>query len=264
MKQSCHWLLVGGLMMTSLGTFAETQGCLFPPSSETSSIGQVVPWSRSAHRRQSSSWLTHKLLIQLLQTSTHTHTTMGPCQVATGNDYHPMKICEWTESSALAHPPSFISSFPCPHCSLPLSVSSNCPFYHCEKKVCWFKTLSTSCKTFSFLQAEWGNEWMNQPFTVHWNFVGASVVPGLHRTEPFKAEHQHGKESWCFKSAGTTSIWLSPGTFACQHVLQIHLWTIKKCLYWKRSAIFHNAALPSIISILWAVTGRESGLYSSS
>lgn len=73
MKQSCHWLLVGGLMMTSLGTFAETQGCLFPPSSETSSIGQVVPWSRSAHRRQSSSWLTRKLLIQLLQTSTHTH-----------------------------------------------------------------------------------------------------------------------------------------------------------------------------------------------
>lgn len=40
MKQSCHWSMVGGLMMTSLGTFAETQGCFF-----SSGLWNIQHWS---------------------------------------------------------------------------------------------------------------------------------------------------------------------------------------------------------------------------
>lgn len=207
-------------MMTSLGTFAEKQGGIFlrllkhPPLSEwchgpeVRTEGKVLLGFPTSCSFNCSKWAHTQpwVLARLL-----------PATITT-----PMKICEWPEWRALALPPLFHLIFPCPHCSLPLLVSSNCPHLHYEKKAPWFKMPFTSGKPFSFLQAEWGNQWMNQAFTVG-NFVGASAAPGWCRPEPLRAQRQDGKESRCYKpDAETTSIRLSPATFACEQVLHLH------------------------------------------
>lgn len=226
-----------------------------PPASETSSVGRVVPWSRSAHRRQSSSWLLHKLLIQLLQTSTNT--TMGPCQVATGNDYHPYEDM-WMDRIKCSSPSPPLSSHlsQAPTVLYLFQFPPTVPFTTVKRKCVDLRRCSHPARPSAFSRLnEETNEWISLSLFTETLWVLRSCRGNTERNH---SRQNISMESWCFESAGTTSIRLSPGTFACRHVLQVHLWTIKKCLYWKRSAIFHNAALPSyIIPILWAATGRK-------
>lgn len=198
------------IMMTSVETFAEKQGWYFPPGSETSSIGRVVPWSRSANRRQSSSWLPHKLLIQLFQMSTHT--TRGPCQVATSNYYHPYEDMWMGRIKCPSPSPLFHLISPMPSLfSTSFSFLQLSPFTLWKERVdLRRRSRPANLSAFSRLNEEM-NEWMNQPFTVG-NFVGASAAPGWCRTEPFQAERPD-----------VIYYRLSPGTFARKHVLPMHI-----------------------------------------
>ena len=230
----------GFVMKTSSGTFAGKQGCFSSPAPE-----RVVLWSRRCKRKPKFFLALRKLLIQLWHMSACTQpwelARLLPATITT-----PQKTCEWSKWSAVTSlPPS-----PFSHVPSVLSVFQLPPTVHvnCEKKASWFKAPFTSCETFGFLRSffwEWLNEW---PFHC-WELWGSSSSTAVTQDRTLLGWTSGWKPNLAFSILQKCHLLPTSASSSCRSIL-----SIKKCLQWRRSAIFsfRPSYIISTLSNYWA------------